>query len=317
MSRTPANERFRRLLSIVPWIAARDGPTIDEVCARFDLEREQLLADLDVVFMVGLYPYTPDELVDVRIEDDRVWIDYADFFARPLRLTPEQGLGLVAAGSSLLAVPGADPNGPLARGLDKLATVLGVEPGATLEIELGEVPPETLELLERAVREHRTVEIDYYTYGRDEHTRRVIEPGRVYADQGDWYVAAWCRRAEGERVFRIDRIHEAHLRDETFEPPHEQPALSVFDPAPDDPRVELELEPGGRWVLEQYPTEAVAELGAGRCRVTLAITAPAWLERLLLRLGRDARVVSGPPELCEAGRRAARRILERYRSGTG
>ena len=31
--RTTAGDRVRRLLGIVPWIAAREGPTIAEICA--------------------------------------------------------------------------------------------------------------------------------------------------------------------------------------------------------------------------------------------------------------------------------------------
>ena len=49
--RVTAGDRVRRLLSIVPWIAAREGPTIEEICTRFGLTRAQLLADLDVVFI--------------------------------------------------------------------------------------------------------------------------------------------------------------------------------------------------------------------------------------------------------------------------
>ena len=116
-----AGGRLERLLSIVPFVAARDGVAIDEVAARFDYPRSDLVNDLtEVVFMVGLHPYTPDQLIEVVVEDDRVWIRYAEYFARPLRLTPEEGLTLVAAGTSLLAAPGADGSGPLARGLAKV-----------------------------------------------------------------------------------------------------------------------------------------------------------------------------------------------------
>ena len=80
-------------------------------------------------------PSHPDQLVEVVIEDGRVWIHYAEYFERPLRLTPDQALALVTAGSGLLAVPGADPDGPLARGLAKLAETLGVTPGADIDID--------------------------------------------------------------------------------------------------------------------------------------------------------------------------------------
>ena len=89
-----ARTMLRRIVSIVPWIAGRDGPTIDEICQRFGIDRADLLADLDVVFMVGIPPYTPDELIDVIIEDDRVWITLGRYFTRPLRLTADaSGVG--------------------------------------------------------------------------------------------------------------------------------------------------------------------------------------------------------------------------------
>jgi hypothetical protein len=50
--------------------------------------------------------------------------------------------------------------------------------------------------------------------------------------------------------------------------------------------------------------------------VRLAVTATPWLERLLVRLGRHARVVEADvPDLVTAGPRAAQRILDRYRRG--
>ena len=51
-------------------------------------------------------------LIDVDIAEGRVWIRYADYFARPLRLTPAEGLGLLARGRTLLATPAPTPTGP-------------------------------------------------------------------------------------------------------------------------------------------------------------------------------------------------------------
>src|ERR671916_1894489 len=142
MPRPSADDRLRRLLAVVPWVVAADGPPVEEVCERFGLTEDELLAELDTVFLCGVHPFTPDALIDVDIEGGRVWIRYADYFSRPLRLTPEEALQLVAAGAALLAVPGADPDGPLARGLAKLAEVLGIDLGGALEVDLGPAPPE-------------------------------------------------------------------------------------------------------------------------------------------------------------------------------
>lgn len=314
--RTSAGARLRRLLAVLPWIISQgpEGASIDEACRRFGLTRDQLTADLDRVWMVGLYPYTPDRMIDVLIDGDRVSIRLAEYFSRPLRLTPDEALALVVTGRSLSSVPGAEPDGPLARGVAKLAAALGVDV-SQLHVELGEAEAEVLDLLRRAVDERRRVELDYYAYGRDAHGTRTVDPYRVFADQGRWYLLAHDHDRGAERVFRLDRIQAARATSVTFEPPPASSSAgssSVFSPAPDTPRVVLELEPGARWVVDHHPVDAVEELGDGRWRVTLAVTARPWLERLLLGLGPEARVVAGPEELVGAGAAAARRILARY-----
>ena len=312
MARSPsAGERMARILAMVPWIAAHDGVSVNEICARFAITPDELTADLEVVFLVGVHPFSPAELIDVVIEDGRVWVRYADYFARPLRLTPAQGLALVAAGSSLLSVPGSDPTGPLARGLEKLSGVVGVDARESVDVDLGPVEDEIFTTLQRAIGGHQCLLIDYYGYGRDELTERIVEPHRVYAHDGHWYLAAYCRKAVDDRVFRVDRIRSLVPTGESFEPPGDHREMAVFEPSPDDPRVVIELEPPVRWVVEQYPSEAVEELPGDRLRVTLAVTARPWLERLLLWLGPDARLVEGgEPDLA---RSAAGRLLARYR----
>lgn len=314
MSRLTAGGKLERLLSIVPWVAANDGPLVADVADRFDYPEDRLVTDLtEVVFMVGVYPYTPDQLIDVTVEDDRVWIRYADYFARPLTLTAEQGLILVAASSSVLAVPGAEPDGPLARGLAKLAAALGIEADDSLEVELGSAEPATLDTVRSAVAGNTRLRIEYYAYGRDEITERLVDPFRVTSDSGHWYMLAWCHMAEGERLFRLDRIRSLQLTDETFDPPTDVPEIAVFEPRGDDPRVVLRLAPTASWVAEYYPAEKVVDNDQGGLDVTIAVSAVPWLERLLLRLGPEAEMVQADNTIApDLGAAAARRILQRY-----
>jgi proteasome accessory factor C len=305
-----ADDRLRRILAVVPWVAAHDGPSIAEVCTRFGLTEKELLADLDLLFLCGLHPYTPDMLIEVEIADGRVWIRYAEYFARPLRLTPAEGLALVAAGRTLLATPGSDPDGPLARGLAKLAKALGIDDPASLDIDLGSAEEATLTALRRAADEHRAVDLAYYSFGRDEWTQRVVEPHAVFNAAGQWYVSGHCRNVADDRLFRVDRIRSVVVTDETFTPPAEPRELAVYSPRDGDPRVVLDLEPAAAWVVGQYPVEQVESRAGGVTRVTLAVSEDAWLDRLLLRLGRSATIVDGAPPDRACG--AATRLLRRY-----
>ena len=310
MSRRSAEERLRRILAVVPWVVAADGPTVAEVCARFGYASERdLHDDINLLFLCGVPPYTPDTLIEVDLADGRVWIRYADWFSRPLRLTAAEALTLVASSTALLGVEGeGDAETPLARGLAKLAHVLGVSE-EVVDVTLGPAPPGALARLQGASDQHRQVEIDYYAYSRDQRSTRVVDPHVVYSAAGQWYMGGYCHLARADRLFRIDRVLRLSVLDETFEARAASEAPPVFDPSPADPVVVLDLEPGAAWAATQYPTATVTDLGGGCRRVALWITGEAWLARLLLRLGPDARVVEGD---AGAAARVGGRILARY-----
>jgi proteasome accessory factor C len=315
VSREGADARLGRLLAIVPWIAAQDGPTLDEVSRRFGVREKDLVADLNLLFMCGVHPFTPDVLIDVNIADGRVWISMADYFRRPLRLNPQEALALVSAGRTFLALPDAGPGGSLASALEKLDSALGLAGGEALDVDLAEVDPETLGRLRAAVDGRRKLHIDYYSYGRDRHSTRVVHPWRVFNQGGEWYLHAWCESVQAERHFRVDRVEALQETGETFEgaaaPPVAGGATAVYHPGPDDPLWVLDLDPPAHWIAEQYPNEAVEQREGGVLRVRLRSAGSAWMERLLLRAGPHARVLEGDRRLAAA---AAARILARYRA---
>jgi proteasome accessory factor C len=319
MSTAPtAGDRLRRVLAMVPWIVANPGVLLGDVAHRFDVAEADLLKDLNVVWMVGLPPYTPDSLIEVVIEDGRVWINYADFFSRPLRLSPAQALALLASTDGLLSIPGTEADGPLARALDKLGGAVGVGSDDAIGIDLGTAEAESLSELRAAAASGRDVEIDYYSYGRDDHSSRRIAPWRVYASGGAWYVEAWCHLAEGERIFRVDRIDALRPTGEpsSHRPDDSGPTVEVFHPRDSDPRITLRLSPRAVWVAETYPCEDIHVGDDDTVTARLVITATPWLERLLVRLGADAEIVDADqlPGATELAGDAARRILARYQS---
>ena len=308
VTRTDAAVRLRRLLTVIPWIVDHQGSRLDDLAARFGMRVAELERDLELVPFCGLPPYTPDRLIDCEIVDGRVFLRFAEYFGRPLRLTPAEGFALLAAGQALLAVPGADEQGSLASALGKLAGVLGGGDG--MAVELG--PARYLEPLRAAAAGSERVEIDYYTFGRDELTTRRIDPRAVFAAAGQWYVDAFCHKAGDDRLFRVDRVRGVRPTGEHFDPSTTGGAGgSVFNPRPSDRRVTLLLNADAAWVPESYPVESVETQPDGRLRVVLVASERAWLERLLLRLGPSAEILD-PAEVRAEAVEAARRLLTRY-----
>jgi len=310
VSRPLVGPRLQRVLALVPWILTHPGVTIEELATRFEVGERELERDLELLPMCGLPPYTADRLIDVSVIDGGVEIRLAEYFERPLRLTPAEGLALLAAGRALLAVPGSDADGPLATALATLDDALGA-PGS-LAVDVG--ASDQLERLQDATATDERVEIDYYSFARDEMTTRVIDPWRVFHAFGTWYVAGWCHRADAERLFRVDRVRAVRATGEHFDPATRSDSDVrdlVYHPSPDDPRVTLRLAPAAEWVVESHPHESATQRKDGSWEVVLAVSESAWLERLLVSLGPDATVVA-PPELVDLGAAAARRLRARY-----
>jgi len=238
-----------------------------------------------------------------------------------MRMDPADLAALVAAGRAVAALLEVDELRPLEvnvkrsleRAVAKLAGARGSEAEA-VQIRLAAGDEPVLQVIREGIGTGRCIDIDYYSYGRDVETSRVVEPHRCLYD-GFWYLMAHCRLAEAPRVFRLDRVRRAELTDEVFQPPDD--VAEAMDGIPVDgslPEVTLLLDPGVRWVVDQYPHTGLDSEPDGRLRVTLPVTADRWLERLLLRLGPAAEVVVAPPGLgTDLRAAAARRVLARYR----
>lgn len=317
MSRVTAAERAERILAMLPWIVEEQGASIDDLSRRFGLERKDLVADLDLLmYEVGIHPFTPDARVDVIYEDDRVYVHLGDYFRRPLRLTHEEGLSLLAAGRAVLARPGA-ANPALARAVDKLAAVLGEGAAEAVDVRLGVADPEVLATVEAAVADGRRLVLDYYSHGRDARSRREVDPVAVVNEEGHWYLTGWCHLAGGERVFRVDRIAAAQPVDRAATPPEGTAGTGrsgAVDLSDVDWMVEVVVDAADAWVADTFPTESVERRDDGRVRIRLPVTARPWLERLLLRLGptAEARDLDSGESLAPVTAGAARRILARY-----
>lgn len=317
-----AGPRLARVLAIVPYVLAHPGTTISELADRFRVDPRDIEQDLELLPMCGLPPYTADRLIDVWVGDDgAIDIRLAEYFERPLRLTPAEGVALVAASRALLAVPGAEDAGPLATAVEKLEAVVGVS--GRLAIDVGDATH--LAAIRGAIERGEQIELDYYSYSRDEMTTRRVDPGRVFHALGAWYLDAYCHRAGGTRLFRVDRVQAVRETGKRFEPHRTEPSRAdedpadaavaslVFHPRPGDRRVTLQLTAAAAWVADELPVDERDDDASGGVRIVVAVSEDAFLERLLLRLGPDAEVVD-PPEARAIRAAAADRLLQRYRS---
>lgn len=313
-----ATTRLSRLLAMVPWLLQRQGVPLEEAAKHFGITTEQLVKDLELLFVCGTPGHMPDDLIEADWESGRVYLDNADAISRPLRLGVDEAVALLVGLRTLAQVPGLHDRDAVQSALAKLSAAAGEAAGVadSVSVDLARGAQEvTLATLREALSRHRRLHLRYLVPSRDETTERDVDPMRVTSVAGRWYLEAWCHRAEDVRLFRLDRIVEVEVLDVDGTPPPEAVSRgntdSLFTPSPDDLVVTLDLAVEARWVAEYYPVEAVEERPDGGLRVRLRTANPDWVPRLCLRLGGGARIVT-PDDVAGRLVRAATDALALY-----
>lgn len=293
-----ATGRLSRLLTMVPWLLNRQGIDIEQAARDLGVSRQQIEADLQLLFVCGTPGHLPDDLIEADWEGGRVYLGNADLIARPLRLGVDEALALIVGLRALAAVPGIGDREAIDRALAKLESAAGADSAASSRIQVSideGSSAETLTVVLRAVAAHRRLHLRYLVAARDEATERDVDPMRVLNIDANWYLEAWCHRAEGVRLFRLDRIESVEVLDRDGTPPADaRPRdldAGVFTPAPDDQLVRIALAPSAAWVSDYYPVETVERSEDGGQVVGLRTADTAWLRRLVWGLGGQARVL--------------------------
>jgi predicted DNA-binding transcriptional regulator YafY len=305
--KTRGEVRFRRLLAIMTFLAQVGEASLQELADRFGLSEQEVVAELELAACCGRPPYTPDMLLDILVDDDRVVASLPEAMALPRRLNRKEGFALSAAGH-LIAEIEADPSSPLSSALAKLDQVLGTSEVLVVDVEHGD----DLKALGEAIANKRALDIAYYVASRDEMTERKIHPIHVFVDGGRGYVEAFCEKANALRLFRVDRIafsEDAGAQISNLPDPLSGPGR-VGQFLDDVPAVVLRVGPGARWIADSVPSRVTHEEGEVLF-IEVAAASQAWLEILLLQGGPAVAVVE-PAAMVGWSKTAAAKILANY-----
>ena len=214
--------QLRRLLAVIPHLADGEEHSLDAVAVQLGVNAETVLRDLRAISVRFDEPGGFVEGVQIFIESDAVSL-LTNHFHRPMRLTRAE-LGALELGLAMLKLERPrEEHAAIERARERLRAALAGLPhdderapsrraGAAAPGDAG-----ILAMLRRAIRDRAKVRLGYRSANDRESTERVIRPYALIAARGAWVAIAYCERAEGLRVFRLDRIGKAELVSETFE----------------------------------------------------------------------------------------------------
>jgi proteasome accessory factor C len=306
--------RLVRLLNMVPYFQANPRVSHAKAAADLGVSGKQLRADVDQLFMCGLPGYGPGDLIDFAHSDDYIEVTFSAGMDRPLRLTSTEATGLLMALSALADIPGVLNPAAARSAIAKIEAAAGTASLSAGGADDADTAENTAAAAARqAAHEQRALEIEYFSASRDAQTKRIVDPIRVVLVGDQSYLEAWCRDAEGVRLFRFDRIIRARVLDEPAAAPQpEAPTnTALFDADPSLPSARLRISPRAAWMLEYYPMRVVSELPDGSCEAEMTYAAEEWVARQILGLGTDVQVLA-PQSLAVSVRKAANDALSAY-----
>ena len=265
-----STERFTRLLTLVPWLAAHSGVSKQDAARHFDLTVAQLESDLQLITFTGPGMYG-GELVDIAFEDETVTVYDAQGLNRPLELSADEAAALLVGLHALQQLPDID-TGLIATVTEKLAAYAGAS--AALDVRVSGSPHAAT--ISQALRAVCDLNILYVHPLRDDAASRRVTPISVITRDGVDYLNGWCRTSEAFRTFRLDRMHTCEMGEPSAAIPQSFSAAPTLGLA-----AIVELPVAAEHLLEQV-TCTVLERGA-TVRARVAYGDERWLVAWVIR----------------------------------
>lgn len=296
MSQT-ATQQLKRILHLIPHLADEEEHSLTDLANSIGVSASQLMTDFISISERFDAPGGFVEGVTIFVENDAVSV-HANHFHRPMRLTmPElcaMELGLVMLRRERTPAEQA----PIERALGRLRKTISHVPAndrhdGTRYAELAMAgSTEHLATLRGAYRSNHKVRLRYRSGGANEASERTICPNAIIFAEQMWYVVAMCDDAVA-RFFRLDRVEDVQVRDDTFEPNPEavESVMGRGKPFASDTsrRMRVRYSPRiARWVAEREGESLAAD---GSLTLEHPVADDAWAVRHVLQYGPEAELL--------------------------
>lgn len=316
MPRLGKERHFEILRQVLAMAEERRAISLDDAAAAVGVTVEQLKELLDPVlflaFRTGLGDLIEQSRAFLLTEDGEIVVDehhwLRDLAADPP--TPDVALRLLVSGVAMQSFTTHDTP-DLDSVVDKLSGVVGAH------LDVSVPAPPALEAARESWTRGRSLRFRYVRDNDDVASDREAVPHRVYCKWSHWYFQG---RELGDdhapvgepKVFRIDRMHDAHLGVVEFDPPPDTEIPDWFDLTHHELQVTLRMRPEQIDALPRVSRIAERrDLDDDTVEVDVIVTGERRLDHLLVTLDPDV-VVIGPIEAQARRREHAAALLQAY-----
>ena len=283
-----------RLLAITTHLLAARSSTAGELAERFGVSVRTIYRDLDALSLAGVPVYCN------RGAGGGIGL-IADYTLPRLPMQEQEREALMMAIAELAAT--RHPHAVSA--MEKLRALWAESSGPDwVEVdftEYGASPSEgeSFAAVRRAILEQTVLEFEYFS-SRGEHTRRKIEPYKLWFRGRSWYLFGYCLEREAYRLFKVVRMSGAHAGESGFSPRPDasmEHFLAAGSSQEGRPPLALRLRfrPHAKYrVLDTYGPEGFTQNEDGTMDVQCNYPEDEWVYSTLLSYGDDVEVLDPP-----------------------
>lgn len=249
--------RLARVLTMLPWLLNNKSVSVQEVSRIFSISEKEVLSDLALLTFVG-----PDQagggLVDIQYDSNRIQVIDPQGLEHALSLNVFEMMSLTLGLKILQDLDLA--NSATFSAMEKLEKILSVK--EPLEFKSNNI--------KQAMVDKKLLQIEYLSFGGAQAQNRIIEPGQIIVKKGVMYLLAYCHNSNDWRTFRVDRILDSQVLDQSFEP------KKVIEIESDESQIaHLVLEKGAKWILDEYRVD-IEKVGTKDLKVELKVHSNSW-----------------------------------------
>ena len=304
---------------------SRAGLGLDHLAAELECTKRTVYRDLDALMLAG-FPVVSEK------RDRRVYYRFLETFKLgDVPFTADEILALAFGEDLLRTLEGTVFHDSVRSALGKIRAGLSPELASYLE-RLGEsfrVLPgphkryaefrDTIQALNAAVLERRTVRMRYRTGRTGRRATRALDPYRVWYRSGGLYVVGLDHRSDEIRTFAVDRIETLAPTPRRFEvragfdfDAHTAASFGVVA----EPAVAVRIRFDRRWatyVAERtwHPSQRLTPRRGGALELAMQVGGAEELRSWVLSFGGGAEVLE-PAALRASVQRELRAALKRY-----
>lgn len=324
----PRNDQVTRQWHLLQRLgAARNGLTLAELVEAIpaELTRHPRTVRRDLAALESSH----FPLLTERVDGEVRWRLLDGFKHIPaLRLSPTELMALAFSRRLLIPLQGTLIQTSLNSALSKISAAIPSGANEYLQrldqwFSVGLGPHknyrhhrETIDILSQAIASRHTVQMRYFSAGRNATTRREVDPYRLRFVDGGLYLIAYCHWRKDVRMFAVERIKSLTPTDHPYQMPlhfdleaYVEDALIVMH----GERITVELQfdkATAAWVKDRtwHPSQQVTSIKTGQLLMTLQVADTRELLGWILSFGSGVKVLK-PERLKQAVKDEAKKLL--------